>query len=138
MSRLRKLRKLEEISKSEIITKTASSVLELDHEILGSGDVIGLSARIVNWNPWYQVYIEYDVGNSSSFYDGPNSEAAYKMYLDLLIAFKGISRAERFSKQIPLCNKQVEQFVGNPKNTGNTDYYHNIVLKKPSFLGYPV
>lgn len=138
MSRLRKLKKSEETNKAELMTKTASAIIELDNDILPSGDVIGLSARIVNWKPWYQVYHEYDVGNSSSFYDGPNSESAYKMYLDLLIAFKGISRAEKFSKQIPLCNKQIEQFIGNPKNKGNNDYYHNIVLKKPSFLGYPV
>lgn len=137
MSRLRKLRKSEEIKKAGTMTKIAAPIMELDMEILGSGDVIGFSARVVNWQPWYQIYIEYGVSNSC-FYDGSDFEAACRMYIDLLIAFRGVSRAEKFSKQVPVYRKQLEQFVANPRNKGTNDYYHNLILKKPSFLGYPL
>ncbi|MDF2534308.1 MAG: hypothetical protein K0R18_465 [Bacillales bacterium] len=117
------------------MTKIASPAMDLDTEILGSGDIVGLSARVVNWNPWYQVYINYDT-NTSSFYDGPDVKSAFRMYSDLLTAFKGVSRAEKFAKQIPVLQKQLEQFVSNPRNKGKNDYYHNLLLKKPSFLGF--
>lgn len=136
MSRLRKLKKLNEVKKADTMTKIASPLMELDNEILKSGDIIGLSARVVNWNPWYQVYIEYGT-HSSSFYDGPDITTACRMYSDLLTAFKGVSRAEKFSKKIPLYKKQLDQFVSNPRNKGDNDYYHNLLLKKPSFLGFP-
>ena len=50
MSRLRKLKKLEE-NEEKKINKTASAILDLDNQILNSGDVIGISVRTVNWNP---------------------------------------------------------------------------------------
>lgn len=134
MSRLRKLKKLEE-NEEKKINKTASAILDLDNQILNSGDVIGISVRTVNWNPWYQVYLDYGNG-VSSFYDGPDAEKAFRMYKDLLTAFKGVRAAEDFNKNIPKYKKQMEMFIDDSKKKGLDDYYHNLILKRPSFLGY--
>ena len=110
-------------------------MLDLSSEILKSGDVIGICVRPVNRQPWYQVYIEYDTG-TSSFYDGPDSDRAFSIYKDMLLAFKGVRVAEDFVKNIPKYEKQLEMFNESPKNRNLDDYYHNLTLKRPSFLGY--
>lgn len=130
MSRLRKLKRYEEKEKTMMV-KTSSYEMDLDNCILKSGDVIGISVRIVNWEPWFQVYLEYDAGASSSFYDGPDMDKAFRMYMDVLIAFKGVSETERFKKQIPFYKNQIEKSVEN----GNKKEYHNLILKTPKFLG---
>lgn len=134
LTRLRKMKNLEK-NETNKINKTASGSMELSNEVLNSGDVIGISVRTVNWKPWYQVYIEYDSG-SSSFYDGPDSNRAFHMYKDLLLAFKGVRAAEEFVRQMPKFEKQLEMFMVSPKKQGIDDYYHNLLLKRPSFLGY--
>lgn len=134
MTRLRKLKKLEK-QETIMINKTASTMMDLDSEMLNSGDVIGITVRVVNWKPWYQVYIEYGSG-TSSFFDGPESDKAFSIYKDLLLAFKGVKVAESFNKQIPIYEKNIESLVSSPKNKAMDDYYHNLTLKRPSFLGY--
>lgn len=124
MSRLRRIKK-------KVITKTASNMLILDSTILKSGDTIGISARIVNWKAWYNVYLEYDAGSSSSFYDGEDFDKAIKMYTEMLIAFKGVSVAEEFSRSRNILEKKVNQLVGMKETT-----YHNLILKSPKFLGF--
>jgi hypothetical protein len=98
---------------------------------LPSGDVVGIGARMVNWKPWYQVFHEYDSGESSSFYDGPDFEKSFQMYIDLLIAFKGISEAENFRKRIPQHLKQIRHLYRDQDDK----QYHNLLQQKPKFLG---
>lgn len=134
MTRLRKLKKLEEKETNKI--KTASAMMDFHSEILNSGDAIGIAVRTVNWKPWYQVYIEYGSG-ASSFYDGPDSNKAFSMYRDLLLAFKGVKAAEFFVKQIPKFEKQLQMLVDSPTSKGmDNNYYHNLIERRPSFLGY--
>ena len=111
--------------------KTSSYLMDLDSSILKSGDVVGISVRIVNWKPWFQVYLEYDVGTSSSFYDGPDMDKAFRMYMDVLMALKGVTETERFKKQIPFFKAQIEKDLENE----NKKEYHNLILKSPKFLG---
>jgi hypothetical protein len=54
MSRLKKIKEREDVVRS--IYKTAGSHMYLSSFILKSGDVIGISARMVNWKPWYQKF----------------------------------------------------------------------------------
>ncbi|MNC18222.1 hypothetical protein D3C81_500680 [compost metagenome] len=131
MSRLKKLKKLE--NKKEVsMTKTSSSSMVLNSSILKSGDVIGISVRVVNWKPWFQVYLEYEAGASSSFYDGPDADRAFKMYADVLLAFKGVFEAEKFNKELDVYKTKIEKMV----DTGNnTKEYYNLILKQPKFLG---
>ena len=98
---------------------------------LKSGDVIGISARMVNWRPCYQVFQEYEAGASSSFYDGPEYEKAFQMYIDLLIAFKGVSEAEDFRRQVPNYLHKIKHLYRDQ----NDKQYHNLLMNKPSFLG---
>lgn len=130
MSRLRKLKKFEK-SEKDLMIKTSSYMMDLSSSILKSGDVIGISVRVVNWEPWFQVYLEYDAGASSSFYDGPDRDKAFRMYMDVLTAFKGVSEAETFKKSIPLYISQIEKNV----DSGKKKDYHNLILKAPKFLG---
>lgn len=134
MTRLRKVKKLEN-KETKMINKTAGNMMNLEDEMLPSGDIIGIAVRTVNWQPWFQVYLEYGQG-SSSFYDGPDASRAFSMYRDLLLAFKGVKAAENFKKALPKYQKQLEMFVVSPKSQNLNDYYHNLLLKKPSFLGY--
>jgi hypothetical protein len=131
MTRLRRLKKLKN-QKQASMNKTASYV-SLSSLILGSGDVIGISARNVNWEPWYQVYLEYDAGASSSFYDGPDEKRAYQMYCDLLTAFRGVSEAEKFMKNINYYKNLVNSFISSKSQDRQ---YHNLLMQKPSYLGY--
>ena len=133
MTRLRKLKNLKD--EKRLMSKTASFYYNVDSEMLNSGDVIGISSRSVNNKPWFQVYLDY--GSSiSSFYDGDSSEKAYQFYIELLLAFKGVKKAEQFKKNIPLFDKQIEKSFKNYSVSGFDDYYHNLTMKKPSFLGY--
>lgn len=134
MTRLKKLKKLEEIDTKKI-NKTAGNMMNLEDEMLPSGDIIGIAVRTVNWQPWFQVYLEYGQG-SSSFYDGPDVSRAFSMYRDLLLAFKGVQAAENFKKALPKYEQQLERFLITPKSQQLNDYYHNLSVKKPSFLGY--
>lgn len=127
MSRLKKLNK----NQNNRLSKTASASLTLESSILKSGDVIGISARVVNWKPWFQVFLEYDAGASSSFYDGPDMDRAFKMYSDVLLAFKGVGEAERFRK----AKGKYEDQIGKLVQTRDTQY-HNLILKSPKFLGF--
>lgn len=129
MSRLKKIKDRESIGKS--LYRTAGSHMYLSSFILKSGDVIGISARMVNWKPWYQVFLEYDVATSSSFYDGPDEEKAFQYYMDLLTAFKGVSEAEKFKKQIPEYQHKMKWLYRNPSE----EQYHNLLMKTPKFLG---
>lgn len=134
MTRLKKLKNLER-KETNGINKIASSMMDLEQELLGSGDVIGLSVRVVNWKPWYQVYLDYGMG-TSSFYDGPELNRAFSIYRDILLAFKGVKAAEEFTRQIPKYQKRLETFVGSPKDNSIDGYYQDLFSKKPKFLGY--
>ncbi|AEO93280.1 gp9 [Bacillus phage G] len=134
MTRLKKIKQLEGKSSSKL-SKVAAAMYDIETEILNSGDAIGISARTVNWKPWFQVYIEYGTG-TSSFYDGPDADRAFGVYKDLLLAFKGVKAAENFAKNISKYEKQLEMFTNSPGNKGLDNYYHNLLLKRPSFLGY--
>ena len=112
------------------LVKKASSMY-LSSFILKSGDVIGIGARMINWRPWYQVFHEYEAGASSSYYDGPDYEKAFQMYLDLLVAFKGVSEAEKFRRQIPYYLDKLKHLYRDQ----NDKQYHNLLMQKPSFLG---
>lgn len=129
MSRLKKVNKLQD--KNNGLNKTASASLTLESSNLKSGDVIGISARVVNWKPWFQVFLEYEAGASSSFYDGPDIDRAFKMYGDVLLAFKGIGEAEKFRKS----RGKYEDQIGKLVQTRDMKY-HNLILKSPKFLGF--
>jgi hypothetical protein len=139
MSRLRKLKKSEEREKATLSKTASSPYLYISSEVLGSGDVIGINARLVNRKPWYQVYLEYDVGIASSFYDGPDAESAFSMYGDVLTAFKGVKVAEGFSKQIPLYVKQIQEFGKGYGHQGLDEYYELLtkqLMHNTKFLSY--
>jgi hypothetical protein len=125
MSRLRK------INNKIKMSKTASTHMHISSFILKSGDVIGISARTVNWKPWYQVFLEYDQGAASSFYDGPDQSKAFQYYMDLLTAFKGVSEAEAFRKHIPQYQHKLIHLERKPQD----QEYHNLLMRTPKFLG---
>jgi hypothetical protein len=104
--------------------------MDVHNIILKSGDVVGISVRTVNWKPWFQVYLEYGAGEASSFYDGPDKDKAFRMYMDILTAFKGVSEAEKFKKSIPQYDDMIEKSFAHP-----TREYHNLIMKSPKFLG---
>lgn len=129
MSRLRKIEQVK--NRDTRLNKTASPSIYLESSVLKSGDVIGISARVVNWKPWFQVYLQYDAGAYSSFYDGPDMERAFSMYSDVLLAFKGVHEAERFRKSRGKYEDKIGQLVSN-----RDTQYHNLILKSPKFLGF--
>ena len=108
-----------------------SSNMYLSSFVLKSGDVIGIGARMVNWRPWYQVFHEYESGGVSSYYDGPENERAFQMYIDLLIAFKGVSEAESFRRKIPEYLSKLKHLYRDQQDK----QYHNLLMRQPKFLG---
>lgn len=133
MTRLKKLKRLGDRVGVKTRIKVSSSFMEIGNEILDSGDVIGLTVRVVNWQPWYQVYLDYGTG-SSSFYDGPDADEAFSTYVDLLLVFRGISAAESFSRNRGVYDKRVNDFVATYRKK-SPDYYGRSVPAEPKFLG---
>lgn len=130
-TRLKKLKEKEDMK----MTKTASYSMSLDSMSLSSGDLIELNLRYVNNKPWYQIKHEHE-WESSSFYDGPDSKRAFQLYSDLLCSFKNISSAEKFVKSIPMLLEKINKFSEQANTSGRFQDYHNLIQKKPSFLGF--
>ncbi|MFW6015126.1 MAG: hypothetical protein ACOCRK_01660 [bacterium] len=111
----------------------ASSYMHLDSILLDSGDHIQFEARTLNNKPWFQVSHSSRF-NNSSYYDGPDFEKACKVYSEILLAFKGVKKAEQFVKSQDILKNKIEKMQ---------DYYQKMTLKdmypglkqEPLFLG---
>ena len=100
-----------------------------DSFMLKSGDMVSISTSMINKKPWFQVTHDSDY-NVSSYYDGDNKETAVGYYVELLMAFKGVSAAEGFNKtKLPLLNILTE------KMTSVTDTNVKPLKQQPLFLG---
>jgi hypothetical protein len=62
-----------------------------------SGEPIEFIARLSSNKLYFSIIQEHDFC-SSSFYDGPDFEEAFSMYIDILLAFKDILSAENVAK----------------------------------------
>ena len=79
------------------LVRTASVSLLLNSFSLNSGDLIAFESRILNNKPWFRI-IQESQYNCNSFYDGNDFECAFELYIELLLAFKGLSKAEEIKK----------------------------------------
>ena len=114
------------------ISRLASSyITTLNSFVLGSGDTIGFDVRIVNNKPWFQIIHEHEF-YTSNYYDGDDFEIAYKMYEELLLAFKRIPEAENLRKSKNSFKETINKLFQTKKQ--DTDNYFTL-KRAPSFLG---
>lgn len=119
------------VRKNNMIKKANYISTNFDYFILGSGDVIAIGCRLVNNKPWYQVYQEGQYC-TSSYYDGSDYEKAVRVYKDLLLAFKGVSKSEGFLKSEPKIKQQIDNLIDEKKSD---DYNFQKLKSNPLFLG---
>lgn len=136
-SRLRRLKRANEAPAPRRRRLLASPVLELANVSTKAGDVLGFSVRVLNWQPWYSVYQDHEY-ETSNFYDGPDFARAVRMYLDVLLTFKGIAKAEEFEKQVGTYMTRIESFMAPYLHgfggAGSEDTYVKQIM--PKFLGF--
>ena len=83
------------------LVKTASGEYICLHSIrTKSGEPIEFIARLSSNRLYFSIIQEHKFC-SSSFYDGPDFEEAFSMYIDILLAFKDVLTAEQVSKHKP-------------------------------------
>lgn len=88
-----------------------------------SGDIIYFYVDIVNNDLWYRI-IQESQFSSSSYYDGNDLDRAVELYKEILLAFKGLQKAENFKIDIDYIKKLLIQ-----PNT------QQCLKMKPLFLG---
>lgn len=125
VSRLRK--------KNKRIITSSVTYMPLDSFILNSGDIINFECRIVSKKTWFSINQQSNY-HTSSFYDGPDFKKACEMYVEILLAFKGINKAEEFSKSINILERKIEKLKDEYKIMTMEDMYPGL-KKKPLFLG---
>lgn len=114
------------------IKKTAMFIGDnFDHFCLDSGDVISIGFRIVNNKPWYQVIHESEYV-TSSYYDGSDYDKALRIYKDLLLAFKGVSKTEYFLNSETKIRNQIKDSLEKKQED---DYNFQRLKSNPLFLG---
>mgnify|MGYP000853345461 CR=1 FL=1 len=120
-SRLRKKNK-------RIITSSRGYTI-LDNIALKSGDVITFSARTVNNGVWFQI-IHNSRFCKSSYYDGPDFDRACDLFLELLLAFCGVKKAEEFSNAKEVIKDKSNLLIQMQQRPNVND-----IKRKQMFLG---
>lgn len=115
------------------MNKTASYYTSLHSISLRSGDYIDFQVKVMANRPWYTIVQEssYD---ASSYYDGPDFERAFQMYLDIVTAFKGVSAAEQVQKLKSKCEHKADQLM-EERNIGKYEDMYQSLKRNPLFLG---
>jgi hypothetical protein len=122
------------LRKNNLMTKKANSVfINLDSIALKSGDVIEFEVKIVANRPWFQINHESPF-NVSSYYDGPDFERACEMYGELLLAFKGVRKAEELKTLKVDFERKIERLKKEKDYYAYQDHYQAL-KRKPLFLG---
>lgn len=119
--------------KNNIMTKQASFYMPLDSMVLKSGDIIDFEAKILANKPWFQINQSSNF-NTSSYYDGNDFDRACDIYTELLLAFKGASKAEQFSKTKNGLKDKIEKLEKERVQNRHEDMY-DALKRKPLFLG---
>ena len=108
--------------------KTASLSVFLDSFSTKCG-FIDLSARLVNNKPYYSITNQIDF-DYVSYYDGPDFETAFDLFLDMAIAFKGVPYSEKLSKKKDSLRISAEKMIIEYARIDES-----YLKKKPLFLG---
>lgn len=111
----------------------ASIYITLDSIVLKSGDLISFEAKVISNKPWFQI-IHDSPFNTSSYYDGPDFERACEIYQELLLAFKGATRAEQLTRMISPFKEKIERMMNEKIKFSNEDLYNRLKIN-PLFLG---
>jgi len=121
------------LRKNNILTKQASLYISLDLFVLKSGDVIEFQAKILANRPWFQITHD-SLYTTSSYYDGCDFERAFDFYQELVLAFKGVQKAEEIRRLRSSFEKKIERLKNEQSKKPMEDMYHTL-KHKPLFLG---
>ena len=83
-----------------LVKKASGEYICLHSISTKSGEPIEFIARLSSNRLYFSIIQEHNFC-SSSFYDGPDFEEAFSMYIDILLAFKDVLTAEQVSKHKP-------------------------------------
>ena len=121
------------LKKNHGLNKTASYYTNLHSILLKSGDTITFQTKILANKPWYMIVQDsnYDI---SSYYDGPDFDRAFRMYVDIIMAFKGIKAAEDVNKLFDDFKKKSQLLLDEKKVYYYKDMYPTL-KRNPLFLG---
>ncbi len=117
----------------KIIKVSNIGYMLLDNIVLNSGDLISFEARILNSKPYYLINHESNF-STSSYYSGFEFKRACSMYEEILLAFKGVKKAEQMKNMVPLFENRVEKLMLDANRIKKTDMYDKL-RTNPLFLG---
>lgn len=98
---------------------------------LNSGDIINFESKILSNQQWFSI-TQQSVYSSSSYYDGPDYNRALEIYKDIILAFKGVKKAELLEKELPNMDN-VFKLLKEEKRK-HIDLYQSL-KRNPLFLG---
>jgi hypothetical protein len=123
------------LKKNQYFSKTAASLfISLHSFTTKSGDTIEFQARILANRPWFQITQDSQF-SVSSYYDGPDFEKAFDFYQELILAFKGVQKAEEIRRLKSSFEQKIRR-LQTEKETDNEMY--DALKSRPLFLGIDV
>jgi hypothetical protein len=124
------------LRKNNGLTKQASLFVSLNSFVTKSGDTIEFQARILANRPWFQILHDSQF-TTSSYYDGSDFEKAFDFYQELILAFKGVKKAEEVKRLRSSFEQKIER-LQKEKDYKTTDDMYGALKQRPLFLGIDV
>lgn len=103
------------------------------HSFIAYCTPIELSVRWTANRMWFSVVVDYPAG-AASLYDGDDYDRAFDIYIEAILAFNGVTEAEKLAKLKDKLYEDAKIFVGN-EHVKKQREQRTLYQRKKLFLG---